>query len=731
MRKNWVLWVLMSIFVIMTVTHFAPVATTMVETTVETTETVIEPDPPPEPDITLLPPDPNDPGVDPTPYMPGPLPEDVVYDATEPSGTIPYTFTDPETGETSEGEVFKDEISVRFVPEVMEEDIDAVLASVSGWKKIYDPAFDVWTIGIPPASSQQELDSKLETLNNNPLVEFAVPSVVGKPTQVIPNDPLYVYQGNPEGNLARIKVPFAWEIEKGVNEVVIGILDSGVRSTHEDLAPKFIRQYGLSGYSEPHGTIMASIAAAATNNSVGMAGVGWNTRFVSGRVTNSSGKWSGNLVESRLKDFINTYDPAPILITNMSFVVFDRGYTDGMKFATLEAWKREILLVASAGNVNGNIIARFFPAHSFTAMTVGGMWWRKDPSQTDSDEDGFYYWRMDEGIDFASAYQNEGERFLSVMAPWRTGVWASVESDSAYYFSYLGLHGGTSSAAAHTSGLAALVLSQFPSMSNLDIKHRLEDTADDRVRPDRNTLPISGYDRFTGWGRVDAERAVKSDGPLSMTLSSNRWYMVCLPIWPKRRADETDWRDSAAAWRFFPTPYLYRLIPGTNSYANVAIDLPSFGYYPSVHLVRPYQSFWVWFSGNTDVTVIAEGARAGLKDYHELEIPLRQGFNMLGNPFSTDLPWDDTHVSVRFYKVKVERFLFWRIGVSETSNIVPLSQAISNGWLRDKIALWNPTTNSYEYVDDNLGQSVPPGRGFLLRANRDNLTLLIKSPPTQ
>lgn len=299
MRKLWTLLALTSIFVIGMVTHFAPVAT-MVETAVETTETIIEPDLPPEPDITLPPPDPNDPGVDPTPYMPSPLPEDVIYDATEPSGTIPYTFTDPETGETFEGEVFRDEISVRFVPEAMEEDIDTALASVGGWRKIYDPAFDVWVIGIPPTSSQQELEGKLEILNNNPLVEFALPSVVGEPHQIHPNDPLYVYQGSPEGNLARIKMPFAWEIERGVNEVLLGILDSGVRSTHEDLAPKFIRQYGRPGYSDFHGTAVASIAAAATNNSVGMVGVGWNIRFVLGRISNGDGKLSMNLGEKHL-----------------------------------------------------------------------------------------------------------------------------------------------------------------------------------------------------------------------------------------------------------------------------------------------------------------------------------------------------------------------------------------------------------------------------------------------
>ena len=62
----------------------------------------------------------------------------------------------------------------------------------------------------------------------------------------------------------------------------------------------------------------------------------------------------------------------------------------------------------------------------------------------------------------------------------------------------------------------------------------------------------------------------------------------------------------------------------------------------------------------------------------------------------------------------------------ESIEELPLSAAIKEGWLRDKIALWNPNSESYLYVDDNVGQSVPPMQGFFLYANRDNLTLLLK-----
>jgi len=615
-----------------------------------------------------------------------------------------------------------------FSPEATEEEINAIIASV-GQKKVYMPWIDIWVIKILPAASQEELDSKLQMLSNNPLVEMAVPSIaipISSAQEAHPNDPYYsTHQlgSKREGHLARIYLPKAWYYERGVPQVRIGILDTGVRTTHEDIAPKLIVQYPDNTYYGDHGTAVASIAAAATNNGVGVAGVGWNISFVSGRGSTSPGALNNNLIESRLKDFLRTFPP--IFAVNMSYGG-EPGpgspQSDGQKFAMLEAWRREILLVAGAGNEGAPIIHRIYPAGSAMAMPVGAMFWDRDYSLTrpDRDAEDFYYYRAS-----YSNYHREDKGYLSVMAPGGERAYAAFAGSDADY----GWFSGTSGAAPHVTGLAALVLSRFPSMSNLDLRYRLEDTADDRVRPDDATLPVSGYDRWTGWGRIDAHRAVVKTTQIESLLFPNQWHLICLPVWPVRELDETDWRDSGAAWKVFPPALnrmLYRLIPGTSQYANVTLDRPSFDYNPSVELVRPYQSFWFRFEGRGPITVQVNGAIAGLKQGHPLEVRLFRGNNMLGNPFITPLPWDDQHVRVRHYKVKKRRFLFWRKGVVESIEELPLSAAIKEGWLRDKIALWNPNSESYLYVDDNVGQSVPPMQGFFLYANRDNLTLLLK-----
>ncbi|MDW8029742.1 MAG: hypothetical protein RMK94_15285 [Armatimonadota bacterium] len=123
------------------------------------------------------------------------------------------------------------------------------------------------------------------------------------------------------------------------------------------------------------------------------------------------------------------------------------------------------------------------------------------------------------------------------------------------------------------------------------------------------------------------------------------------------------------------------------------------------------------------VKVTVTSAKAGLKSGHDLEIQLNQGLNMLGNPSTTPLLWDDDHVRVRIHWISKKWF-----GLKKRvkNKVVPLSQAIAEGWLKDKIALWDPSAASYYYVDDNVGQLVPVGQGFLLAANRGNLTLLIR-----
>ncbi len=130
-----------------------------------------------------------------------------------------------------------------------------------------------------------------------PEVIYAEPNGLAIPAVTYPNDPHFDNPGTPGqggyqwnllntgqnggANDADIDAPEAWDITKGSSSTRIGIIDWGVWSSHEDLSGKVSGDAGNSG---SHGTHVAGIAAAKTNNSKGIAGVDWNAQIEAQRI---------------------------------------------------------------------------------------------------------------------------------------------------------------------------------------------------------------------------------------------------------------------------------------------------------------------------------------------------------------------------------------------------------------------------------------------------------------
>jgi len=103
------------------------------------------------------------------------------------------------------------------------------------------------------------------------------------------NDPLF----NDQWGLHNIEVVDGWDISKGCSSVIMAILDTGVDHEHEDLKGRVIEGKSFIG-GDPidrhgHGTHVAGIAGAVTNNDVGIAGVDKNARILPVKVLNDGG----------------------------------------------------------------------------------------------------------------------------------------------------------------------------------------------------------------------------------------------------------------------------------------------------------------------------------------------------------------------------------------------------------------------------------------------------------
>ncbi len=318
-------------------------------------------------------------------------------------------------------------------------------------------------------------DALIQDLKKLPNVLFAEPNGTAKPL-VIPNDQHFgrqwnlrntgQYGGTPG---ADIKATEAWDIFTGSTQRKIGIIDWGVDASHPDLSGKVTGD----GPSGSHGTHVAGIAAAKTNNdSIGIAGVDWNAQIISKNI--SIEDLPG--ISSKIQAGVN--EGADVL--NNSWYLTD-GYSTIVRLAFAYAYKMNRVAVAAMGNfyLYGNPI--LYPAaYGQGIIAVGAT----------------------TIIDLRTVYSNTGNH-IDVSAP--GGYWDQTErmiystvSGGGYDYD-----AGTSMAAPHVTGIASLLKGYNSNLSNDDIENIIKLSADD-VNSETNP----GWDQYLGTGRVNAKKAL-------------------------------------------------------------------------------------------------------------------------------------------------------------------------------------------------------------------------------
>ncbi len=308
---------------------------------------------------------------------------------------------------------------------------------------------------------EQARDRVLDALRSNPNIEFADPDFVLQPSAT-PNDPYF----SQAWHLPKISAPTAWDTTVGSTTVTIAILDSGIDSTHPDLAGLLVPGWNFYDNNSNladvsgHGTAVAGIAAALSNNGLGVAGVTWNCRIMPLRITDLS----GNGLSSSIANALTWAADHGSRVANVS-------YGNVSKITTI---------------INA---AQYFQSKGGVVTAAAG-----NSATFDSTADSPYFVLVSatDQNDVLCSWSNTGNN-VDLSAPGQNLV--TTVNGGGYGFA-----SGTSFSAPTVAGVAALVLSANPSLSGTKVQDILRQNADD--------LGTKGWDSSYGWGRVNAARAV-------------------------------------------------------------------------------------------------------------------------------------------------------------------------------------------------------------------------------
>jgi thermitase len=293
---------------------------------------------------------------------------------------------------------------------------------------------------------------------------------------ILSNDP----SATTQWHLTTINAPSAWNISTGSTSVPIAVVDSGVDGSHPDLAGKIIPGWNFLGANSNtsdvlgHGTAVAGVAGAATDNGIGVAGVGWRTPIMPLVVLNSSDFAAYSDVANGI---IYAADHG-IRIINVS--ICGTAASSTLQGAVDYAWNKGSLVFAAAGNSGTSTLT--YPAACARAIAV---------SSTEKN-------------DTLSSFSNRGS-WIDLSAP---GNYILTTKMGGSYSQWR----GTSFASPIAASVAALALSVRPTMDRDTLLRILEENTDD--------LGSSGFDTSFGWGRVNAYKTVAAAAAISSDISA-------------------------------------------------------------------------------------------------------------------------------------------------------------------------------------------------------------------
>lgn len=388
--------------------------------------------------------------------------------------------TSPKVDVSRQGDLYAaGELLVTYESDVSGQDADRVVEQAKARVDEEISTSDAQLLSFPEVKNEhaanvreQRLRRAKEALERDPDVKHVDYNYLRMAT-LVPNDPAYVNEL--QWNLDIIGAPAAWEETLGEGARV-AVVDTGIAGHHPDLESKIVAQKDVinnddvaqddsRGESEGHGTHVAGTVGAVTNNGEGVAAVCPSCRLLVAK----SGDSNGLFFDSDIVQGIYWSVQNRAKAINLSLGA--RAESRILEHAVNYAWDHDVVVVAAAGNHN--------PSNP------------NDPKKTN------YPAAYKNVISVAATNQSDKKAVFSnfgkidVAAP-------GVDILSTVPGGGYDTKQGTSMASPHVAALAGLLASQGRSAP--EIRNRIQRTAYD--------LGAEGKDKYFGWGRIDASKAV-------------------------------------------------------------------------------------------------------------------------------------------------------------------------------------------------------------------------------
>ncbi len=326
----------------------------------------------------------------------------------------------------------------------------------------------LWRINLTNPLALDSLPEALAKLRETPAFRYAEPDYIVRIAST-PNDTRYLdgslwglhNTGQNDGTAdADIDAPEGWAIRNQAPDVVVGIVDTGIKLTHQDLAPNLwvnpaetadgadpdangfiddlhginaIQLNGNPDDDQGHGSHVAGTIGAAGNNGVGITGVAWNVKLMGLKFLSASG---GGAVSDAITCIDYGVDHgADILSNSWGGGGFSQALLDSIEAAR----DAGVIFVVAAGNsATDNDLAPVYPA----SLSVDNIVTVASTTRTDA----------------LSSFSCFGQGSVDIGAPGSDILSADFENLSGYKSL-----NGTSMATPHVSGVLALLRAQFPS----------------------------------------------------------------------------------------------------------------------------------------------------------------------------------------------------------------------------------------------------------------------------